>query len=241
MKCYFEEDWLVNRKFWYVLYLFLLISLLAACGEASQKPSTLAITSHPMSAVSLNSTPTPGLTIVQQVASPTPAAGYHGKPPTDIPASGVGPAPYGPAPTPSAEDIQFTQKLFTLINQDRATRGLPPYAWNATLEGGARLHSWNMYHCGFSHTCPDGVPPLTRIAREGFPLTSTSPLGECIGLAGPSTPPWAHVYAVQESMVNEPPNGGHRITLTSTKLHRVGVGVYVDPTGWVWFTEDFAA
>ncbi|MEO7020151.1 MAG: CAP domain-containing protein [Ktedonobacteraceae bacterium] len=229
----------MNRKFWYLLSVCMLVPLVAACAQSSQTPSVQAI--H-----ILQVTPTPGLMIVQQLASSTPTptptatspARYHGAPPTNIPASGSGPAPYGPAPTPSALDIQYTQQLFTLINQDRATRGLPAYTWNATLEGGARLHSWNMYHCGFSHTCPDGVSQFTRIANEGFAGLA---LGECIGLAGPSNPPWAHIYQVQESMINEPPSGFHRITLTSTKLHRGGVGIYVDPTGWVWFTEDFAA
>jgi hypothetical protein len=57
-------------------------------------------------------------------------------------------------------------------------------------------------------------------------------------LAGPSNPPWANIYAVQESMINEPPTGWHRIHLTSTTLHRIGVGLYIDPNGWVWFTQD---
>lgn len=220
----------IHKKYWYVFGILGLIVVVAACAQRTQTPTSQVISS---ASLIFHATPTPGLVIVQQVASPTP-----GNAPTNIPASGVGPAPYGPAPPPSALDIQLTQQLFNLINQDRATRGLPPFTWNATLEGGARLHSWNMYHCGFSHTCPDGVSQFTRIAREGF---NGLALGENIGLAGPSNPPWAHVYAVEESMINEPPTGFHRIVLTSTKLHRVGVGIYVAPDGWVWFTEDFAA
>lgn len=218
----------VERTCWYVLMMCLLPSLVAACAPGHSLPSAQAITS---SSQVLVVTPTPGLIILQHVASPT-------APPTDIPASVKGPAPYGPAPTPSALEIQLTQQLFNLINQDRATRGLPAFTWNATLAGGARLHSWNMYHCGFSHTCPDGISQFTRIANEGFGGLA---LGENIGLAGPSNPPWAHVDAVQESMINEPPTGLHRIVLTSTKLHRVGVGLYAAPNGWIWFTEDFAA
>jgi uncharacterized protein YkwD len=126
--------------------------------------------------------------------------------------------------------------LFNLINHDREVRGLYPFVWNATLAGGARLHSWNMYHCGFSHTCPDGLNQCSRIANEGF--AGFTDCGENIGLAGPSNPPWANIYAVQESMVNEPPTGWHRIHLTSTTLHRIGVGLYIDPNGWVWFTQD---
>jgi len=48
------------------------------------------------------------------------------------------------------------------------------------------------------------------------------------------------VYAVQESMINEGVNGWHYIHLTSTTLHRIGVGIYVS-NGWAWFTEDMVS
>lgn len=147
-------------------------------------------------------------------------------------------APYGPAPT-SAEAQQLTQQLFQLINSDRAACGLPPFAWNSTLAAGALLHSWNMANCGFSHTCPDGMTQCQRIANEGF--AGASDCGENIARAGPSTPPWANVYSVQESMAREPLGGWHRIHLFSTTLHRIGIGVYVDSNGWPWFTEDMAS
>ena len=76
-------------------------------------------------------------------------------------------APYGPSPV-TTEAQQLTQQLFQFINSERAACGLPPFAWNGTLASGALLHSWNMYHCGFSHTCPDGSTPFQRIANEGY-------------------------------------------------------------------------
>lgn len=223
---------MVSKKFGYLFCLCLFVPLLAACSGLSQNTPHQSLTSD---SVSLNTrstptaTPTPGLSIVQQVATPTPRA--TAKP--------TGPAPYGQPPAPTALETQLTQELFNQMNQDRATRGLYAFTWNATLAAGARLHSWNMYHCGFSHTCPDGEDQCTRIANEGF--AGFSDCGECIGLAGPSTPPWKNVYSVQESMINEPPTGWHRIHLTSKTLHRVGVGIYVAPNGWVWFTEDMVS
>ena len=158
---------------------------------------------------------------------------------TRVPAkNGTLAAPYGPAPT-SAEAQQITQQLFQLINQDRAACGLPPFAWNDTLASGALLHSWNMAHCGFSHTCPDGSTQYQRIANEGF--AGLSDCGENIGLAGPYPNAWAGVYSVHESMAREPLGGWHRIHLFSTTLHRIGIGVYVDARGWLWFTEDMVA
>ena len=147
-------------------------------------------------------------------------------------------APYGPAPT-SAEAQQLTQQLFQLINSDRAACGLPPFAWDDTLASGALLHSWNMEHCGFSHTCPDGMTQYQRIANEGF--AGLSDCGENIGEAGPYPTPWAGVSSIQESMAHEPPGGWHRIHLFSTTLHRIGIGVYVDANGWIWFTEDMVS
>src|SRR5437016_10208894 len=186
-------------------------------------------------------TPTPPISIPRQIATPTPTPAPRiptATPPSNTVGTGTGSAPYGPPPASTTEEVQLTQQLFAQINHDRAVRGLYPFVWNNTLAGGARLHSWNMFHCGFSHTCPDGVDQCVRIAREGFSFTDC---GECIGLAGPSTPPWANVYAVQESMMNEGPSGWHFIHMTSTTLHRIGVGIYVDPNGWVWFTEDMVS
>ncbi|HZS79301.1 MAG TPA: CAP domain-containing protein [Ktedonobacteraceae bacterium] len=225
---------MLRRKFWF-LFGLLFMGLLAACSsnQSSQVIYEQPITSDSVS-ISQHPTPTPTISIPQQVASPSVGA-HNGTSDGSTPTTVSGPAPYGPPPAMTTEETQLTQQLFNLINQDRAARGLYPFTWNAKLAAGARLHSWNMYHCGFSHTCPDGVGQCTRIANEGFTF---SDCGECIGLAGPSNPPWTHVYQVQESMINEPPTGWHRIHLTSTTLHQIGVGMYVDPTGWIWFTED---
>ncbi len=224
----------MKGKFWYLIGL-ILMTLLTACQGGQATPAqpitadSLNIAQHPM--------PTASLSIPRQVA--TPLVISHSDPPTTVPGTGIGPAPYGPPPLLTTEEIQLTQQLFQLINHDRAVRGLYPFTWNATLAGGARLHSWNMFHCGFSHTCPDGLNQCVRIANEGF--AGFTDCGENIGLAGPSTPPWNNVYAVQESMMNEGPTGWHYIHLTSTTLHRIGVGIYVDPNGWVWFTEDMVS
>lgn len=218
----------MNKKFWYLFCLLSFLPLLVACGQLSQQTPSQPIGADSLS-VDLHPTPTPGLSIVQQVATPTMSAS----------AGKTGSAPYGPPPTQTALETQLTQKLFAQINQDRATLGLYPYVWNDTLASGALLHSWNMYHCGFSHTCPDGEDQCTRIANEGF--AGYTDCGECIGEAGPSNPPWTNVYAVQESMMDEGPTGWHYIHLTSKILHRIGVGIYVAPNGWVWFTEDMVS
>ncbi|HEY0756984.1 MAG TPA: CAP domain-containing protein [Ktedonobacteraceae bacterium] len=228
------------KRFWYLVCLSVFLLLLVACGPEDQKTPGHSVTNH---SLSLNADPTPtpspspGLSIGQQVITPTIPSTPTTPTPTTSSAGGL--APYGQPPTQTALESLLAQKLFAQINQDRATRGLYAYTWNSTLAQGALLHSWNMYHCGFSHTCPNGEDQCTRIAHEGF--AGYSDCGENIALAGPSSPAWTNVYKVQESMINEPPDGWHRIHLTSTTLHRVGVGVYVAPNNWVWFTEDLVS
>lgn len=249
-----------GKKLWYVLGLLILL-LLSACGAQTKGPvaPSKSITGDGIG----QAAPTaPQVIIPRQVATSSPTATATSKPqptatstpipqkttttspptqapPTNIPGSGSGVAPYGPPPAMTAEEIQLTQQLFALINSDRAARGLYPFTWNATLAGGARLHSWNMTHCGFSHTCPNGEDQCVRIANEGF--AGYTDCGENIAEAGPYPTPYGGVYNVQESMMHEGATGWHFIHLTSTTLHRVGVGVFVDARGWIWFTEDMVS
>ncbi|SRR5579883_635846 len=245
----------VKKTCWGLLYLVLLVGLAACSSPVTHQ----ALSSSNMASNSLNysesqpsPTPTqmPRMSLPSQQVTPTPAHTSNSQPPasgcvtysnetTQVPAKNGGlAAPYGPAPT-SSEAQQLAQQLFQLINRDRAACGLPAFSWNSTLASGALLHSWNMYHCGFSHTCPDGMTQYQRIANEGF--AGQSDCGENIGEAGPYPTPWAGVYKIQESMAHEPLGGWHRIHLFSTTLHRIGIGVYVDPSGMIWFTEDMAS
>jgi uncharacterized protein YkwD len=238
----------VARKSRYLIGLLGVVLLVACTSEqAKQIVPHQPITSDVLNLQQANPTPTPILAIPAQAAAlvsplrpvpPGPPVPPQPPPPATVPDGGTGAAPYGAPPAVTAEELDLTQRLFGLINQDRAVRGLYPFVWNDILAGGARLHAWNMYHCGFSHYCPDGRSPCERMTDEGMTYTDC---GENISYAGPYPTPWAGVYKIQESMINEPPTGWHHIHLTSTTLHRVGVGVYVDPTGYIWFVEDMTS
>jgi uncharacterized protein YkwD len=249
----------VKKICWGLLCLSLII-LLAACGQqiAPRPSSSNSIASDSLSqSVIQRPSPTAMPTIPSQITTPTPVpriSSPSSNSPTPSsgsgcitfsndttlvpPAEGGLDAPWGSSPI-SSEAQQLTQQLFQLINSDRAACGLLPFSWNATLASGALLHSWNMYHCGLSHYCPDGMSPYQRIANEGF--AGYPDCGENIAEAGPYPTPWAGVYSVQESMAHEPLGGWHRIHLFSTTLHQIGIGVYVAPNGWIWFTEDMAS
>jgi uncharacterized protein YkwD len=245
---------LALRKSWLLVVLLGVTVLFSSCGEQATKNLTPSqpVLSNSLQVAATPTTPPIQVIVKRQEMTPTPTPTPQPtaqptaapttppvNPPTNIPNTGTGAAPYGPPPAMTAEEVQLTQQLFTLINSDRAVRGLYAFTWNATLAGGARLHSWNMYHCGFSHTCPDGRSQCQRIADEGF--AGYTDCGECIGWAGPFPTAYDGMHSVQESMINEPPTGWHRIHLTSTTLHRVGVGIYVDPSGYIFFTEDLVS
>ena len=246
-----------------------LIALLAACGSGTHTHSSSSSdiasdsVSHSAPRASRPSpTPTsiPMPSISSHIATPIPTptphiSAYRTPTPTQRPVSNcvtfsndmtLTPAkngttlaaPYGPSPV-TAEAQQLTQQLFQFINSERAACGLPPFAWNGTLASGALLHSWNMYHCGFNHTCPDGSTPFQRIANEGY--AGYPDCAESIGLAGPYPTAWAGVSSVQLSMAQESVTGWHRIHLFSTTLHQIGIGIYVAPNGWPWFTEDMVS
>lgn len=256
----------VGRKS-YILLGLLTIVLLSACGPQQGRSSVPppALLSNKINADQLPIA-TPHIVIPRQITTPTPkpsptvkvttavatatptattpiptptTAPPQSTPPATVPGGGLGNSPYGPPPAITGAEVQLTQQLFGQINNDRAARGLYPFTWNTTLSAGARQHAWDMVHCGFSHTCPSGLDQCTRIENEGF--AGVSDCGECIGMAGPNPTVWAGVYSVQESMINEPPSGWHRIHLTSTTLHRVGVGLFIDSRGWAWFVEDMVS
>ena len=223
----------MGRKFGYLLVLFMAI-LLAACGSAPTQQGTQG--SRPGATTA--TTPT------ALMASPVVIAGHKATPtaaPTRPPKPKQTPPPgnsSGPPPT-SSQESQLTQRLFALINSDRAKQGLPAYTWNATMANGARLHSWNMAHCGLSHACPGEPAPCQRVSNEGIQWTAC---GENVGYTSPSPDAWTAVQGIERAMLNEqPPNDGHRRNLLSTAYHRVGVGIYIDSKGLIWITEDFAS
>lgn len=235
----------MGKKYCYIIALLLML-LLAACkpAQSGQAGPSQLIVSDKLSHATPQPTPTAPMVVIPShkasaTSTPTPATRRGSNPNTNTTTPSVkGSAPYGPPPAMTAEESQLAQQLFGVINHDRAVRGLYAFSWNSTLAGGARLHSWNMVHCGFSHTCPDGRTSCQRLAAEGLHFPPFD-CGENIAYAGPYPSAWQGVYNIQEGMVNEPPNGWHRLHLLSTSYHLVGVGVYVDSHGYIWFTEDF--
>jgi uncharacterized protein YkwD len=130
-----------------------------------------------------------------------------------------------------------------LINQARASAGLPALAILSGLETSSSAHNMTMAGgCGLSHQCP-GEPALgDRETAAGVHWTAA---GENIGEGGPVADTSAAIaqmaVGLTQSMLDEkPPNDGHRQNILSSTFTHIGIAVYRDSAGTVWLTQDFS-
>jgi uncharacterized protein YkwD len=159
-------------------------------------------------------------------------------------ASGVASSMASPAVSMTVDqDGAPAAQVLALINQARATAGLPALTVTAGLETTSSAHNLLMADgCGLSHQCP-GEPPIgTRETDAGIDWTAA---GENIGEGGPVADTTAAIAAMAvgltQSMLNEqPPNDGHRLNILSTSFTHIGIAVYRDSSGTVWLTQDFS-
>jgi len=150
------------------------------------------------------------------------------------------------SPTGSATEDQDgapAAQVLALINQARATAGLPALTLTAGLESTSSAHNLLMADgCGLSHQCP-GEPPIgDRETAAGIDWTAA---GENIGEGGPVADTTAAIASMAvgltQSMLDEqPPNDGHRLNILSTTFTHIGIAVYRDSSGTVWLTQDFS-
>jgi len=178
-------------------------------------------------------TKTPSPTPIPPTPTPTPIP-----PPTPTPvvSSGTGNGGYG-----SSAEKQLEQQLFNQINIDRAAQGLPPYAWNSILAGGAYQHNIVMTTtgCGLLHQCPGEPTPCERFKSEGITLPACAENIDYSYISSYSDA-WTAIRMHTEAgmLAEQPPNDGHRRNLLSTSLREIGISVLIDSQGRAWVTED---
>ena len=133
--------------------------------------------------------------------------------------------------------------MLALINQARASAGLPALTILSGLETSSSAHNMRMAGgCGLSHQCP-GEPALgDRETAAGVHWTAA---GENIGEGGPVSDTSAAIaqmaVGLTQSMLDEkPPNDGHRQNILSSTFTHIGIAVYRDSSGTVWLTQDFS-
>jgi len=134
-------------------------------------------------------------------------------------------------------------QVLALINQARATAGLPALTTTGGLETSSNSHDTLMADgCGLSHQCP-GEPAIgDRETAAGVHWTAA---GENIGEGGPvantSSAIAQMAVGLTQSMLNEqPPNDGHRMNILSSTFTHIGIAVIRDAAGTVWLTQDFS-
>ena len=151
--------------------------------------------------------------------------------------------PSASAPAGTSQDSAAAAQVLALINQARASAGLPALTILAGLETSSSAHNMTMAGgCGLSHQCP-GEPALgDRETAAGVHWTAA---GENIGEGGPVADTSAAIaqmaVGLTQSMLDEkPPNDGHRQNILSSTFTHIGIAVYRDSSGTVWLTQDFS-
>lgn len=131
--------------------------------------------------------------------------------------------PANAALAPSAGE----QRLFDLLNQERARAGLPQLKWDGHLAEAARAHSKLLAsHAELSHQFP-GEPDLgQRVGATGLRFNSTA---ENVAYA-------PEVEKLHEGLMHSPP---HRANILSNKYNAGAVAI-VARGEELYATEDFA-
>lgn len=130
---------------------------------------------------------------------------------------------------PLLSDVKAIEnKVVTLVNQERAKRGLRALTNNWQLERVARYKSTDMMNKHyFSHTSPTYGSPFNMM--ENFGIRFSAP-GENIA-KGQRTP-----EEVMSAWMNSP---GHRANILGGNYTQIGVGFAKDSSGVTYWTQMF--
>jgi hypothetical protein len=119
------------------------------------------------------------------------------------------------------------KKMFTLVNQERAERGLPVLKWNDKIARAAEGHLAHMVERkNLSHRFP-GEPELSdRLAQAGVRFNASA---ENVAYATD----WEDLHT---GLMN---SAGHRANILSPKYDAVGIAVALGPNGY-YAVQNFA-
>lgn len=135
------------------------------------------------------------------------------------------------------------EQVLAVINNARASAGLPAYTMSSGLIKSATAHNNLMANgCGLSHQCSGEAAIGDRVTAAGVHWTAC---GENIGEGGPEPDTAAGMAKMAVSLTNDmlaekPPNDGHRLNILSSSYTEVGIAITIDSSGTVWMTQDFA-
>jgi len=132
---------------------------------------------------------------------------------------------------PSVGDLE--DRVFEAINRERRAYGLPSLRRASDLSVVAREHSRDMMaRSYFAHKSPEGDDLRGRFARRGIGHWRLIAENIAYNLGYPDP-----VAAAVESWMRSP---GHRRNILNKQLTESGIGVAVDLSGRIYFTQVFA-
>ena len=125
--------------------------------------------------------------------------------------------------THNGNEAGYANEVLNLVNQERATAGLPALQLDNDAVRAAKAHAEDMIgRSYFSHSTPEGWSPSDRVTMTGG--TGFSGVGENIAF-GQQTP-----AAVMTAWMN---SSGHRANILNTSYTHIGIGV-ADSQGPYW-------
>ncbi len=138
------------------------------------------------------------------------------------------------APT-EVDAVALARAVVELTNQERQKAGLLPLRWNDTLAVAGSAHARDMAKRNyFAHNTPEGLTPVERARRAGYPAYGWGGLFVGENLArGYSTAE----AAVRAWMASE----GHRLNMLDPKYRETGVGVATATNGGVVLAQEFGS
>jgi uncharacterized protein YkwD len=124
-------------------------------------------------------------------------------------------------------DKNAEQKMFSLVNNERALRGIPALSFSQNLTDVGTAHCEEMFRKGyFSHNTPEGLTPFDRMAQSNIAFNFA---GENLALA-PS---------VDLAMKGLMQSLGHKANILSVDFRKVGIGVVNGGVYGEMFCQEF--
>ena len=126
------------------------------------------------------------------------------------------------------------QTIVDLVNAERASLGLAPVTFDATLTYAAGFHSTQMAtrSNAMQHTLYGVIAPTpaSRLDYAGYDDWQT--YGENIAFG------YTTALAVMQAWMNSP---GHRENILNPAFTQIGVGIVADSAGYLFWTQEFGA
>jgi uncharacterized protein YkwD len=148
--------------------------------------------------------------------------------------SGLGSESTGPARLPRLSPqwpqvplVPVEQRVFEMVNEERAKLDLTPLQVDATLMEIARGHSADMLERGFfDHVNPDGDGPADRVAQGHRRLIGAASENVWTGIRSEIIETEELAGRIMNGLMNSP---GHRANILAENLTHLGVGVTRGP------------